>query len=65
MKPNMGNCAGMPRRDFIQLGIGGLLGAGFGDLLRLEAATSLASQVGLKKSGASGFRTPGNRSTAF
>lgn len=55
----------MPRRDFIQLGIGGLLGAGFGDLLRLEAATSLASQVGLKKSGASGFRTPGNRSTAF
>ncbi|MEY4326477.1 MAG: hypothetical protein RIS24_2648 [Verrucomicrobiota bacterium] len=59
MKPNMGNCAGMPRRDFIQLGIGGLLGAGFGDLLRLEAATSLASQVGLKKSGASGVPNSG------
>jgi hypothetical protein len=49
----------MPRRDFIQLGIGGLLGAGFGDLLRLEAATSLASQVGLKKSGASGVPNSG------
>lgn len=49
----------MPRRDFIQLGIGGLLGAGFGDLLRLEAATSLASQVGLKKSGASGIPNSG------
>jgi len=59
MKPNMGNCAGMPRRDFIQLGIGGLLGAGFGDLLRLEAGTSLASQVGLKKSGAPGVSNSG------
>ena len=37
MNPILGNCAGMPRRDFIQLGLGGLLGAGFGDLLRLEA----------------------------
>jgi hypothetical protein len=59
MKPNMGNCAGMPRRDFIQLGMGGLLGAGFGDLLRLEAGTSLASQMGLKKSGAPGVSNSG------
>jgi hypothetical protein len=59
MKPNMGNCAGMPRRDFIQLGMGGLLGAGFGDLLRLEAGTSLASRVGLKKSGAPGVSNSG------
>ena len=44
----------MPRRDFIQLGIGGLLGAGFGDLLRLEAGTSLASRAGLKKIGVPG-----------
>lgn len=31
------NCAGMPRRDFIQLGIGGVLGLGLSDLLRLRA----------------------------
>lgn len=31
------NCAGMPRRDFLQLGIGGVLGLGFTDLLRLRA----------------------------
>lgn len=49
----------MPRRDFIQLGMGGLLGAGFGDLLRLEAGTSLASRVGLKKSGAPGVSNSG------
>ena len=59
MKSNLGNCAGMPRRDFIQLGIGGMLGAGFSDLLRLEAGTSLASQVGLKKSGAPGVSNSG------
>lgn len=39
----------MPRRDFIQLGMGGLLGAGFGDLLRLEAATASATKSVLKK----------------
>src|SRR5262245_66496511 len=32
------NCAGMPRRDFIQLGLGGVLGVGFADLLRLRAS---------------------------
>src|ERR1043166_4545475 len=31
------NCAGIPRRDFIQLGVGGVLGLGFTDLLRLRA----------------------------
>ena len=39
----------MPRRDFIQLGMGGLLGAGFGDLLRLEAATASAAKSVLNK----------------
>src|SRR5919109_2555115 len=34
------NCAGMPRRDFLQLGIGGVLGLGFADLLRLRAGTA-------------------------
>jgi hypothetical protein len=37
------NCAGMPRRDFLQLGIGGVLGLGFADLLRLRAAGALAA----------------------
>ncbi|MEW6305255.1 MAG: DUF1501 domain-containing protein [Verrucomicrobiota bacterium] len=36
------NCAGMARRDFIQLGIGGALGLGFCDLLRLRANASEA-----------------------
>ena len=31
------NCAGFTRRDFIQLGLGGTLGLGFCDLLRLRA----------------------------
>ncbi len=31
------NCAGITRRDFIQLGLGGTLGLGFCDLLRLRA----------------------------
>ncbi len=45
MNPILGNCAGMPRRDFIQLGLGGLLGAGFGDLLRLEAGSVSAAKA--------------------
>src|SRR5688572_13067989 len=32
------NCAGLPRRDFIELGIRGVLGLGLADLLRLQAA---------------------------
>lgn len=31
------NCAGMPRRDFLQLGLGGMLGLGLSDVLRLRA----------------------------
>src|SRR6187455_802394 len=34
------NCAGMPRRDFLQLGLGGVLGLGFADLLRLRAGAA-------------------------
>src|SRR5256712_3503827 len=36
------NCAGMPRRDFLQLGIGAVLGLGFSDILRLRANTAAA-----------------------
>jgi hypothetical protein len=32
------NCAGHSRRDFLQIGLGGLLGLGMTDLLRLRAA---------------------------
>jgi len=32
------NCAGQTRRDFLQLGLGGMLGFGMSDLLRLRAA---------------------------
>ena len=37
MSPFKTNCAGMRRRDFLQLGLGGMLGLGFCDLLRLQA----------------------------
>ena len=37
MSPFKTNCAGMHRRDFLQLGLGGMLGLGFCDLLRLQA----------------------------
>ncbi len=41
------NCAGMPRRDFVQLGLGAVMGMGFGDLLRVRAqAAQTAGQVG-------------------
>jgi len=33
------NCQGMTRRDFLQLGVGGTLGLGLADLLRLRAAS--------------------------
>src|SRR3989442_7443490 len=36
------NCAGMQRRDFLQLGIGAVLGLGFSDILRLRANTAAA-----------------------
>ena len=37
------NCAGVARRDFIQLGVGGVLGLGMGDLLRLRADAAQTS----------------------
>jgi hypothetical protein len=43
------NCAGIPRRDFLRLGIGGVLGLGFSDLLRLRA--SAAGRLPAKSSG--------------
>ena len=43
------NCSGMPRRDFIQLGIGGLIGAGFTDLLQLRALAASKSPSGSAK----------------
>src|SRR5947208_12582410 len=36
------NCAGMARRDFLQLGIGGSLGIGLTSLLRLQANAAAA-----------------------
>src|SRR5947208_6035926 len=39
------NCAGMPRRDFIQIGIYGALGLGFTDLLRLRANAAVKSNA--------------------
>ncbi len=41
------NCAGMPRRDFLQLGLGGVLGLGLTDVLRLRAASIPGSAAGL------------------
>src|SRR5881396_435616 len=34
------NCAGMARRDFLQLGLGAVMGLGFTDLLRCRAAAA-------------------------
>ena len=45
------NCAGMPRRDFIQLGIHGVLGLGLADLLRLRAGAAAASPTSGKSGG--------------
>jgi hypothetical protein len=39
------NCAGHSRRDFLQIGLGGLVGLGMSDLLRLRAAESKAAPV--------------------
>ncbi len=41
----------MPRRDFIQLGIGGVLGLGFADLLRLRASAAGSTASPFKPSG--------------
>ena len=37
------NCAGIARRDFIQLGVGGVLGLGMGDLISLRADAAKAA----------------------
>ena len=37
------NCAGIGRRDFIQLGVGGILGLGMGDLMSLRADAARAA----------------------
>jgi hypothetical protein len=34
------NCCGVTRRDFIQVGLGGMMGLGFCDLLRLQASAA-------------------------
>ena len=43
MNPLKRNCAGVSRRDFIQIGLGGVLGAGLCDLRRLQAANGAGS----------------------
>src|SRR3954470_17362910 len=43
------NCAGQTRRDFLQIGLGGMLGLGMTDLLRLRAAESGAGNPALAK----------------
>lgn len=45
------NCAGMQRRDFLQLGVGGSLGLGLTSLLRLQAHAAVVP-VGAGKAGA-------------
>jgi len=37
------NCAGIARRDFLQLGVGGVLGLGMGDLISLRADAAKAA----------------------
>jgi hypothetical protein len=43
------NCAGMARRDFIQLGLGGMMGLGLADILRLQAAEAVTPTTKSKK----------------
>ncbi|EDY21819.1 conserved hypothetical protein [Chthoniobacter flavus Ellin428] len=40
MSPIRHNCAGVSRRDFLQIGLGGTLGLGLCDLLRARAAAA-------------------------
>src|SRR5438876_2257 len=49
MPPTHRNCAGVSRRDFLKIGLGGTLGMGFCDLLRLRAAGTPESAVAAKK----------------
>jgi hypothetical protein len=43
MFPTHHNCAGVSRRDFLQVGLGGMLGLGLSDLLRARAMGATAS----------------------
>jgi len=43
MSPLRHNCAGVSRRDFLQIGLGGTLGLGFCDLLRARASANPAA----------------------
>jgi hypothetical protein len=43
------NCAGQTRRDFLQLGLGGMLGFGMSDLFRLRAAEKASATPSLGK----------------
>ncbi len=45
------NCNGVTRRDFIQLGLGGVLGLGFADLLRLKANAAGSGATPTEKPG--------------
>jgi hypothetical protein len=45
------NCNGVTRRDFIQVGLGGMLGLGLCDLFRLQAATIEAGAKSVSKPG--------------
>jgi len=61
MKVLRHNCAGMPRRDFLQLGLGGALSLGFADVLRLRAAStgSTVSHGDRTVGGSAAGKTPG------
>ncbi|MFM8359701.1 MAG: DUF1501 domain-containing protein, partial [Verrucomicrobiota bacterium] len=54
------NCAGLPRRDFLQLGLGGLAGLGFTDVLRLRAHAASAHPKGAPAPVAAATRQPVN-----
>lgn len=43
MKTLQTNCAGMPRRDFLQIGLGAMSGLGLGNLMQARAATAKAA----------------------
>jgi hypothetical protein len=46
------NCEGLRRRDFLQLGLGGFLGLGLADTLRLQAAAPIAPAITSRPGGA-------------
>lgn len=51
------NCAGMRRRDFLQLGIGGGLGLGLASLLRLQAHAAPGPAAPARLAGQAGRKT--------